>query len=177
MHSYAETFEQPEQIEHDGKKLTVPLLTQRDYLPWCGEVAEKKRERARKAAPPAVKVNERARWLEYAEGIEATPQDIRPLVLTADGTIRVLRMAYAKAGLKDEASADALIDSKGAKFNEMMAVKLSGLFRREEFAELYPEPRQLADVEKLDPNALQALRGLIAEAVRDALSASGLQAA
>lgn len=137
MHSFADSFEQPVNIQIDGKQVTVPLLSQRDYLSWIEEVTQKRRENAIKSAPPAGKVMERARWMDYAENLEVTPGDLQPYVFRAHGTIKVLELALKKAKV-DEAAIGKFIDGQPAKANEMLAVRVSGLFRREEIEQLYP---------------------------------------
>jgi hypothetical protein len=133
MHSYAETFEQPIVVKHGEKDLTIPLLSQRDYLEWIAELTPLAVERAKKNAPPP------------------TPGDIRPLIFRAKGTERVLMIALKKAGL-DEKDAQAFIDSRSVANNIVLAVHVSGLFRTDEINDLYPDPKAAPD-----PNELGAL--------------------
>jgi hypothetical protein len=150
MYSYADTFEQPAVEEIGGNKVTIPLLSQRDYLPWIEELTKKRQETGKANAPPVGKTMERAKWLDYIDNMELTPADLQPYVLRASGTIKVLELALAKAKISDE-DAKAFIDGRGAKANEMLAVRVSGLFRREEIRLMYPVLEK--EPEKPDPNA------------------------
>lgn len=144
MYSYADSFEQPVSIEIDGKDVAIPLLSQRDYLPWIAELTTKRQEIGRKNAPPPTKPTERAKWLDWIDNLELTPADLQPYVLRASGTIKVLEMALKKVGIADDVAAK-FIDGQPAKANEMLAVRVSGLFRREEIQAIYPtadEPKQ-----------------------------------
>jgi hypothetical protein len=166
MHSYAETFEQPIVVKHGDKDLTIPLLTQRDYLEWIAELTPKAIERAKKNAPPPTRVQERSNYMTWADNLEVTPGDIRPLIFRVPGTTRVLTIALKKAGLS-EADATAFIDSRPVKANEMLAVHVSALFRADEISDLYPDPKAAPD-----PNALAALiEAAVTKAIAPLLSA------
>lgn len=143
-HSYADTFEQPAVEKIDGKDITIAPLTQRDYLPWIEELTRQRKENARTAQPPGSKVMELARWKDYVENLEVTPADLQTYVFRASGTIKVLELAGAKA-LKKAGQSEQVekivgewIDSRSAKENEMLAIKVSGLFRRQEIEQMYP---------------------------------------
>jgi hypothetical protein len=165
MHSYADSFEQPVKekfLNGDGSEheVTIPLLTQRDYLEWIAELTPKAQERAKKQAPPVTKPTERANWMAMVENIEVTPGDIRPLVLRATGTKRVLEIALLKAKLTKE-QAEQFIDSRTVIRNMMLAVQVSGLWRVQEFLEMFPDPRV-----PQDPNELTAMvKAAVAEAI------------
>jgi hypothetical protein len=165
MHSFSDTFEQPAVEKYkngDGTEheVTIPLLTNRDYLPWCEELTPIAQERAKKSAPPATRAVERSNYLANVENLEVTPGDIRPLVFRNKGTMRVLEMALKKAGL-DEKQAEAFIDARPVYRNTMLAVRVSGLFRAEEYRELYPDPGAVSD-----PNELAAMvKRAVAEAI------------
>jgi hypothetical protein len=151
MHSYAETFEQPIVVKHGEKDLTIPLLSQRDYLEWIAELTPLAVERAKKNAPPPTRAQERSNYMTWADNLEVTPGDIRPLIFRAKGTERVLMIALKKAGL-DEKDAQAFIDSRSVANNIVLAVHVSGLFRTDEINDLYPDPKAAPD-----PNELGAL--------------------
>lgn len=152
MHSYADSFEQPSVVKIGDKEVTLPVLSQRDLLPWIEEETKKRQETARKNAPlAAAKDNARTRWMDWADNMEVTPGDLQPLVFRASGTIRVLDLSLKKAGVT-ESDATAFIDGQSAKANEMLAVRVSGLFRREEIAVMYPTDQEKKETP--DPNAL-----------------------
>jgi hypothetical protein len=150
MHSFADTMEQPVVEKIGGKDYTFPLLTQRDYLTWIDKLTQERKQKALKSAPPATKPLERAQWMDYVENLEVTPHELRTYVFRAKGMTEVLEIAFKKAGIPDD-EIGKLIDSRTAKQNEMLAVRVSGLFRREELEQMYPKASKPRD-EKVGDN-------------------------
>lgn len=147
MNTFADVFDLPVNLEIDGKTVAVPLLTTRDYLPWLEQLTAEKRERDTKLIPAGTKPIERFQMMRDIAVREITPDDLGPLVFTAAGTIKVLEKALEKAGL-DKPTIDRFIDSRPAKANEKLAVRLSGLYSATRYAEIYglipPDPETIA---------------------------------
>lgn len=136
--SFSDTFESPITVTIDGRgEVVLPLLTTRDYLPWLDELTKAKRESDTKSIPAQARPTERFRMLQFINSSEATPEDIAPLIFSGKGAIRILDMALAKAGVKDEAERNRFIDARPHTANEELAARVSGLLSDARLVELF----------------------------------------
>jgi hypothetical protein len=146
VQSFEDAFETPVIVKIDGRgDIPVPLLSQRDYLPWCAELTTETRAREKEMIAPTAKPQERFLMLRNIDKQQATPESIGPLVFTCEGTIRVLEMALRKVGLEGEAL-NKFIDSRPVKANEYLAVRLCGLYTKDRIWEFYATPEELAEL-------------------------------
>lgn len=169
MSNFSDTFELPASVTINGEAKALKPLSIRDYLPWCAELVQKYRERNKPLIPPDLKSIDRMKLESQIEAFDVSPDDIRPLVFLAPGTIRVLRMSYARTvsgkrldKLSDQerealyAQADDWIDELPAKDAEQLAVRLSALFTADELVAWYQKKAENKTGDKPDPNAVAA---------------------
>ncbi len=139
MSSFADTFEMPFARKVGDKTYTVPILTTRPHIAWCGEETARMRQDAHALIPKVMKPVDLLAAKQAAARLVCTMDNLRFLVQQPEGTVRVLEMAGTAAGIRDADELAAFVDGGSTRQNQRDACRASGLFPSSQLLRLFPE--------------------------------------